>query len=262
MEMTSYPPSTFCWFELSTTDAAGAKRFYGELFGWKPQDVPIGGGMTYTMLHLREGKDVAALFQMEDEKRKQGIPSHWLSYISVESADAAAKKASELGGNVVAPPFDVMDVGRMAVVQDPTGGTFALWEGRRHKGAALIFENGANCWVELHTKDAHKAKAFYSALTGWGAQTMDMGGGMLYTVFQNGQSNAGGMTQRPPDQMHLPSHWLPYFAVPDCDQTAARAKALGANVIVPPTDIPKTGRFAVLQDPQGAFLGILQPEPM
>ncbi len=262
MEMENYPPSTFCWFELSTTDSAGAKRFYSELFGWKPQDVPIGEGMMYTMLHLREGKDVAALFQMDEQQRKQGVPSHWLSYIAVKSADEAAKKAAELGGKVMAPPFDVMDVGRMAVVQDPTGATFALWEGRNHKGARIIFETGANCWVELHTTDAKKAQAFYTGLTGWGAQNVDMGGGMLYTLFQNGGNNASGMTQRPPDQAHLPSHWLPYFAVADCDRTAKRAGELGAKVIVPPTDIPRTGRFAVIQDPQGAFLGVLKPEPM
>src|SRR5262245_46741049 len=104
-EVTKHEPGMFCWIELATTDPAAAKRFYGDLFDWSAEDVPAGEGMTYTMLRLR-GKEVGALYQMEDERRKAGIPSHWFTYVAVTSADESAKKAASLGATVVMEPFD------------------------------------------------------------------------------------------------------------------------------------------------------------
>ena len=116
-----HAPGNFCWIELATTDGPGAKKFYSELFDWEAQDIPIGPDMVYTMLKLN-GKDVGALYQ-KGEQMKQ-VPTHWASYVSVTSADEIAAKTKALGGTVVQDPMDVMDVGRMAVVADPTGAHF------------------------------------------------------------------------------------------------------------------------------------------
>src|SRR5918998_4241018 len=115
---TSYEPGTFSWVDLATTDPAGAKRFYGELFGWEADDMPAGDGATYTMLRLGEHY-VAGLAEQPEDERGQGIPPHWNNYVTVADVDASAERVGSLGGTVLAPPFDVLTAGRMCVVQDP-----------------------------------------------------------------------------------------------------------------------------------------------
>ena len=251
-EKTSYEAGTFCWTDLGTSNTAAAKKFYGEVFGWKAVDVPAGPGV-YTMLQKGD-KDVCALYALTE----QGVPPHWLSYIAVKSADEATKKAESLGAKIRKAPFDVMDAGRMSVVEDPTGATFALWEGKKHAGSRLIREAGTMCWNELMTKDVDKAGGFYSKLFGWGSKTMDVGGGEKYTMFQKGSEDAAGMMAIGKDWGPVPPNWLVYFAVDSCDASVKKATAAGAKVTVQPTDIPNTGRFAVLVDPQGATFGIFQ----
>ena len=252
----THAPGTFCWADLGTTDTAAAKRFYTGLFGWSVEDRPMGGDQYYTMFELG-GKVVAALYQQQEDQRKAGIPPSWLSYITVESADRSAARAAELGGNILAPAFDVLEVGRMALIQDPTGAVVALWEARTHSGAALMAEPGAMCWNELATRDPAKAGEFYAELLGWQRDSMPMEK-FEYTVFKQGEQMTGGMMPILPEWGQMPPNWAVYFAVDDCDGRAATAEKLGGKVMVPPTDIPNVGRFAVIQDPQGAVLSILQ----
>ena len=255
-EAPSYAPGTFCWVELATTDSAAAKKFYTELFGWTFEDSPIGPDMVYTMLKL-EGKDVGALFQMGEEMTSMGIPPNWLSYVSVDSADDAAAKAKEAGATLMKEPFDVFTAGRMAVVQDPTGAVFALWQANTHHGAAVVNVPNSFCWNELATGDTEKAGDFYTKLFGWDKKVQEMGP-MTYTSFMNGERPAGGMYKPTPEMGNIPPNWLVYFAVDDADTKVMKAEELGAKTIVPPMDIPDTGRFAVLQDPQGAAFAIIK----
>jgi uncharacterized protein len=255
---TQHAPGTFSWPELATSDQAAAKTFYAALFGWTMNDTPMGEGETYTMIHLGD-RGVGALYTKR--KEEANLPPHWNSYVTVEKADAAAAKAKQLGGTLLMEPFDVMDVGRMAVIQDPTGAVFCVWEAKNHVGAGVLGETGSLVWTELMTPDTNQAGAFYSGLFGWRPQSMDMGGGMTYTVFNRGDVGAGGMMGIPPDMQGVPPHWKPYFAVENADATVAKATQLGGKLIVPPTDIPGTGRFAIIEDPQGATFGILKPSP-
>jgi uncharacterized protein len=255
-ETPDYKPGTFCWVELGTTDGEAAKKFYTELFGWGFNDHPMGPDMVYTMLTL-EGKDVGALYKMPSEMTSQGIPPNWMSYASVTSADESAAKAKELGGTLMKEPFDVMDVGRMAVVQDPTGAVFAIWQAGTHKGAGVVNVPNSLCWNELATPDTAKAGDFYAGLFGWDKDTRDMGG-MTYTSFTNGGRPAGGMYTPTPEMGAIPPNWLVYFAVDDTDAKLAKANELGATTIAPAMDIPSVGRFAVIQDPQGAVFGIIK----
>jgi predicted enzyme related to lactoylglutathione lyase len=255
-ETPEYAPGTFCWVELATIDGEAAKKFYTELFGWTFNDSPIGPGMVYTMLKL-DGKDVGALYQMPAEMTSQGMPPHWLSYALVTSADESAAKAKELGGTLMKQPFDVMDVGRMAVVQDPTGAVFAIWQAGTHTGAGVVNVPNSLCWNELATPDTSKAADFYTGLFGWEKNTRDMGG-MSYTSFMNGDRPAGGMYSPTPEMGEIPPNWLAYFAVDDTDAKLAKANQLGATTIAPAMDIPGVGRFAVIQDPQGAVFGIIK----
>ena len=255
-ESPDYAPGTFCWVELGTIDGEAAKKFYTELFGWSFTDNPMGPDMVYTMLK-QDGKDVGALYEMHAEMRSMGIPPHWLSYVSVESADESAAKAKALGATLMKEPFDVFTVGRMAVVQDPTGAVFALWQPGTHKGAGVVNVPNSLCWNELVTPDVDKAGEFYTGLFGWGKNVQQMGP-MTYTSFMNGERPAGGMYKPGPELGEIPPHWMLYFAVDDADATTAKATELGARVLAPPMDIPDTGRFAILQDPQGAAFAIIK----
>jgi uncharacterized protein len=255
-ETIEYAPGTFCWVEAATTAGEGAKKFYTELFGWDFTDAPVGPGMVYTMLKLG-GKEVGGLFEMPAEMTDQGIPPHWMSYVSVTSADETAAKAKELGATLLKEPFDVMDVGRMAVVQDPTGAVFALWQAGTRSGADVVNVPNSFCWNELATPDTAKSGDFYTGLFGWGKNVQQMGP-MTYTSFMNGDRPAGGMYKPTPEMGEIPPNWLVYFAVDDADAKLKKANELGAKTIVPPMDIPGTGRFAVVQDPQGAVFGIIK----
>jgi uncharacterized protein len=255
-ESPEFAPGTFCWVELATTDGEAAKKFYTELFGWSFDDKPIGPGGVYTMLQL-DGTDVGALFQMPGEMTAQGIPPNWLSYVSVASADDIAAKAKSLGATLLKEPFDVFTAGRMAVIQDPTGAVFALWQAGTHKGAGVTNVPNSFCWNELATPDVEKAGDFYPGLFGWGKNVQQMGP-MSYTSFMNGERPAGGMYKPGPEMGEIPPHWLVYFAVDDTDAIVAKATELGAKNCAPPMDIPGTGRFAVLQDPQGAAFAVIK----
>ncbi len=250
-----YAPGTFCWVELGTSDGEAAKKFYTGLFGWDFTDTPIGPGMVYTMLK-QDGKDVGALYQLMPEMKAQGIPPHWLSYVSVTSADETAAKAKEAGGALMKEPFDVSTVGRMAVVQDPTGAVFALWQAGTHAGAGVVNVPNSLVWNELMTTDTAKAGDFYTTLFGWTKDVQQFG--MEYALFKNGDRGAGGMLAITPEMGPIPPNWMVYFAVDDCDATAEKASSLGGQIMKPAEDIPGVGRFAVLLDPQGAAFAIIK----
>lgn len=251
-EVTSHPPGAFCWIELATTDPKAAKDFYTKLFGWSFLDNDMGPGMTYTIFQLK-GRDAAACYAL-DAAKMPGVPPHWMLYIATADADASARRSAELGGTVNAPAFDVMELGRMAVLADPQGGNFCVWQTKSNKGIGIHNEAGAFCWGQLNTSDTAEAETFYRGLFGWDAKT-GSDGGMAYTEWLLGGTPIGGMMALP-KEAPAPPHWLPYFAVADCDAAAVRAASLGANTFVPPSDIPGTGRFAVLADPQGAAFAI------
>jgi hypothetical protein len=255
-EVKQYPAGTFSWVDLATTDAAAAKAFYTRLFGWEAQDMPAGPEGTYTMLSLA-GKDVAGLYAMSDEQRAQGIPPHWLSYVSVADIDVATEKATTLGGTLLSAPFDVMESGRMALLQDPTGATFALWQAGQHIGAKLVNIPGTFSWNELATTDVERAGAFYSGLFGWEVKRDDMPTGPYYT-FSNQGRMAGGMLQMTEEWGDIPPNWSVYFSVEDCDAAVKQVQELGGTPMMEPFDIPNVGRFAVVQDPQGAVFTVIQ----
>ena len=212
--------------------------------------------MVYTMLKMG-GKDVGGLFQLTREMTGENVPPHWLSYVSVKSADESAAKAKELGAALLKEPFDVATVGRMAVIKDPTNAVFAIWQAGTHAGAGVYNVPGSFCWNELGTTDTNKAKAFYTGLFGWGAKTENMGP-MEYTIFLNGDRPGGGMFQLTPEMGPIPPHWLTYFAVDDCDAKVAQAESLGGKTMKPADDIPGIGRFAILLDPQGAAFAVIK----
>jgi predicted enzyme related to lactoylglutathione lyase len=174
--------------------------------------------------------------------------------VSVENVDATADKAVSAGGTLIKEPFDVPGEGRMAVVLDPTGAMFCLWQSSTNFGVEVKHQPGSLTWSELFTTDAAKAGNFYAETIGWILEPVDMGPAGIYTLFKRpGQAdNKGGMMPIGPHMKGVPSHWLTYFAVVNADASTDKAQSLGAKLTAPPMDIPNIGRFSVLSDPQGA----------
>jgi predicted enzyme related to lactoylglutathione lyase len=229
-ERTEYTPGTFCWTDLTTTDQEAAKAFYGGLFGWEAEDMPVGDGVYYSMQRV-DGKDVAAI----------------------------SPQQQQLGATVHAPPFDVMEAGRMAVIQDPQGAHFLLWQANRHIGAALVNAPGAPSWNELASPDLDASKEFYSSLFGWTVEPFE-GSPQPYLTIKNGEANNGGIREL--DSPGPPPHWLVYFAIDDIDQGLAKVEQLGGVKHAGPMDIG-IAKIAVVADPQGAifalYAGQLEP---
>lgn len=253
-------PGNFTWFELGTTDQAAAKRFYGSLFGWTANDFPMGPDAFYTMFQLN-GRDVGGAYTMMPDQVAQGVPPHWATYVAVTSADEKSQQATSLGATVLVPPFDVYDFGRMSVLRDPTGATISIWQPKQHQGSGAHSELNAFCWSELMTRDTAAARRFYTGLFGWTTKET-AGTGAGYTHWQNNGTDIGGMLDMPPNMGPAPPHWINYVQVADCDGTASQAEKLGGKVFCPPLDIPNTGRFCVLADPQGAAFAVIKLLPM
>ena len=252
MAVTSYAPGSFCWAELHTTDPEAAKKFYGEMFGWDHADVPMPEGV-YTMLRIGE-QEVGALCSAQP-----GVPPHWQAFFSTPDIGASTAKVTSLGGKVIAGPFDVMTAGRMAVCQDPQGAVFSLWQAGQYIGANYDGPLNRIVWPELTTPDPVGAVAFYSALFDWATKPASDFDKAQYIEWQSGGQSIGGLMPMRGDQWQgVPPNWGVYVTVANCDERVTKAQSLGAKVCVPPTDIPNTGRFSVLFDPQGAGINIIQ----
>ena len=246
-------PGTFCWFECGTTDAAVARDFYTELFGWSAVDVPIPGdaGGTYTLLQV-DGADIAGLYALAGPQF-EGVPSHWMTYVSVESADESAARAESLGATIVLAPMDVPGVGRLACFADPTDAIIGMFQLSDHPGTDLDKTNLV--WAELHTPDRGASKTFYTELFNWSAREDPSG---EYTEWKVAGNSIGGMMAIPPEQQGIPPHWLIYASVSDCDETLGKAVEMGATIIVAGQDVPNEGRFGVIADPAGAVIAVIK----
>ena len=248
-ERTKYTPGAFSWTDLTTTDQDAAKQFYGQLFGWTAIDNPIGENMVYSMMQI-DGKDVAAISPQPQQQRDAGVPPVWNSYVTVESADDAADRAQKLGATVHAPAFDVFDAGRMAVIQDPQGAFFEVWEPKRHIGSSLVNAPGALTWNELASTDPEASAGFYRELFDWNVVPFEGMEGYLGLTTSDGHSN-GGIRAAAENE---PSYWLVYFGTDDAEAGAAKANELGATTLMQ-MDIG-VGKIAALQDPQGAVFAL------
>jgi predicted enzyme related to lactoylglutathione lyase len=251
-----YNPGNFSWADLGTTNVAAAKKFYKALFGWKVTDYPMGpDGEKYSIFTVK-GNDVCAVYPMMEQQRKMKAPPFWLPFVTVKSADASAKKAMTAGGKVFVEPMDVMKQGRMALIQDPTGASVALWQAGMHKGTGIAGTPGAICWHDLNTPKPAAAGKFYAKLFGWKTANQKYSGN-AYHLLMLGKKSIGGMWPGP--MKKLGPSWLTYWQVASCAKALAKAKKLGASVLLGDTLVPEMCRFAVVRDPQGAAFGLLEP---
>jgi len=239
------------WVDLMTDDPAAARTFYGALFGWA---FDVGSPETgqYTMC-LVAGRQAAGL---GPKPPGTPMPNAWTLYLAVDDLDATCARLADAGGRVTMPPIQVMDAGRMAIAQEPTGGVFGMWQAGQHKGFRIRDEPGAFAWAELNTRDLPRAQTFLQAVFGY--RTERLSGGVEYRTLHVGNTTIGGIMQMT-DQWpaDLPPHWMIYFAVPGADAAVDKVRSLGGAVHVPPFDTPY-GRISVLSDPQKAVFSIVQ----
>ena len=256
-----HSPGAFCWIELATTDQPAAKTFYSSLFGWTSNDTPMGPNDVYTVFQL-QGRAAAAAYTMRPEQRSQGIPPNWMLYIAVKSADESANAASNAGGKILMPPFDVFDLGRMAIIQDPTGAVFAIWQAKKQAGTGITAIDGTLCWADLNTRDQVRARQFYSKVFGWEmVEDTDDKPPSGYVHIKNGADFIGGIPPAEYLPPNVPPHWMPYFQVPDCDASTNKTRQLGGQVCAGPITLENVGRFTVVSDAQGAAFALFQQTP-
>jgi uncharacterized protein len=275
LDRDGYPPGVPCWIDTSQPDPDAAVRFYGGLFGWEFEDrMPADAPGNYFVAKLHD-RDVAAVGSQMEGSPPMPV---WNTYIAVDSADDTAAKITKAGGSVLAEPFDVLDAGRMAVVSDPSGAVFCLWQANQTPGAQLVNEAGTWNFSDLNTRDVESALAFYGEVFGWVAATIE-GAGAEFTFLRlpgygdfleksdpdlrARQSEIGapegfedvvaGLMPMTPDRFpaEVPPHWSVTFAVDDADASASRAIELGGTVLAGPLDAGPT-RIAIVSDPQGA----------
>ena len=254
-DVTAHTQGAPSWADLSTTDETGAIAFYSAIFGWTDDPQPMGEDSFYHMQRVN-GLEAAAIYQQGEEERNMGVPVHWNLYFTVEDADSVSAQAVRMGAKIIFGPTDVFDAGRTVAIQDPQGAYFFVWQPKQHIGARVKDDPGAMTWHELLTTNSGDAIEFYTTLLGLErGETMAP---MDYTLLRSEGTDVLGVMQITPDMGEVPPNWSIYFAVKDVDAAVTQAQSLGGGVVVPATDIPDIGRFAVLTDPQGAFFNIFK----
>lgn len=251
----------FIWYELMTTDAQAAQRFYGGLLGWTFKD----SGMPDADYRLfsANGTEVGGLLQLTEEMQQGGAQSFWAGYLAVDDTDSAAESIAKAGGEVLMSPQDIPDVGRFAFVKDAQGAHFYVMtdtSGATSESFATHKPRDGHCaWNELMTSDPAGANSFYGDVFGWvKSESMDMGPMGEYDMYRNGAERdftlAGVM--RKPEAMPV-SLWNFYFRLPNIDQAVEYTNANGGRVVNDPMQVPG-GDFAISGvDPQGAFFSVI-----
>ena len=251
---TAWPTGTPCWVDLGVTDIPTAQEFYGGLFGWDIQDTgPESGG--YRMCEI-DGQPVAGI----GPKMDPNMPTFWTTYLATEDADVTAAKIKAAGGQVIVEPFDVMDVGRMAIAMDPGGAAFGIWQAKLHTGIRLANEPGSLIWSENMSRNYEANKAFYKTVFGYSYG--DIGAeGMNYATLDLDGRSVGGIGEIGAEMpAEMPANWGTYFAVDDTDAAVAKVTELGGSVVAPAWDSPY-GRMAVVSDNQGAVFSLMSASP-
>lgn len=252
-------PNNFVWYELMTSDAEAAEAFYRKVVGWTAQDSGQ-AGMNYTLL-LAGGVPTAGLMTLPKDACDAGAKPAWTGYVGVDDVDAYAGRVTKAGGKVHVPPADIPNVGRFAMVADPQGTTFCLFQPLSDMPRVPHDPQkpGLVGWHELMALDGEKAFAFYAGMFGWTkAEAIDMGVMGRYQLFAAGDAPIGGIMTKPAE-MPL-SFWNYYFQVEGIGAAMERLKSAGGTVINGPMEVPGGSWIVQGLDPQGAMLSLVSPK--
>jgi predicted enzyme related to lactoylglutathione lyase len=250
----------FWWADLQAKDLKAALDFYHRTLGWDFRDESDDAGtMVYRTAHIG-GVGIAGIGEMQEQARASGMPSTWTNYVYVEDCEATCAKAAELGGTVMMPAMDVMDQGRMAIVLDPTGAAFGVWQPGKHTGADAVNQPSTLTWVELYSSDVAKATQFYGSLFGWDTVASEpTSTGMEYFMWTRDGVPFAGLMPKPREMAQAPDMWVTYFGVADVEAVAAEVKTAGGTIMWGPM-LTGPGTSIGVQDPQGGMVHYIQME--
>jgi predicted enzyme related to lactoylglutathione lyase len=255
------PPGDFIWYELMTTDAEGAKAFYDAVVGWN-----IGEGAEeyqgYRMINRSDGKFAGGVLPLTDEMTQHGARPTWLGYVNVANVDDAVAAIEKAGGKALMPPFDIPNVGRIAMVADPQGAPFYIMKpippaGQEKQASDVFSPDQAQrvSWNELSTSDPVAARKFYGDQFGWGTdEFMDMGEMGEYRFIEQDGTRIGALCGVMPGQQ---PKWRYYFRVPSISAAKDIAEQKGGTIHMGPHQVP-TGDYIIIgSDPQGAEFALV-----
>ena len=250
---------SFVWCELMTTDAAAAESFYKKVVGWTA--VPFARDGPYIVFNNLSGAGVGGLMLLPDAAKQMGAPPHWLMYVGTPNVDDTAIRIAQLGGRVLKQPADIPDAGRFAVVQDPFGAAFGIFQPPPNRpGRGGRPGVGDFSWFELYTPNPEGAWKFYQTLFGWEkTSAMDMGEMGMYQMFGRGGGVPNGGIMKPPSG--APAAWMPYALVKNAKAAAATATANGGKIVNGPMEVPGGDWIAQGMDPQGAMFSVHSLNP-
>ncbi|MFH8498493.1 VOC family protein [Streptomyces coeruleorubidus] len=249
--MAVQPEGTPCWADAMFSDLEGAKSFYGDVLGWTFAEASTEFG-NYTQAYAN-GKAVAAVVPPMPGQEGQ---SQWCLYFAARDAAATAARIRDHGGEVLMEPMQVGDFGTMCLARDPGGVVFGVWQAGTHEGFDTMAEPGAYTWAEVFTREPEKSDAFFPAVFSYKQKDME-DGEMDFRVYDLGDRSVLGRMKMTDDfPPEVPPYINVYFAVEDCDDAVAKATKLGGVLGFGPMDTP-FGRFASLNDPQGAYFSVI-----
>ncbi len=246
MSEPTWTPGQFVWRELLTQDVAASKDYYSKLFGWSFMESPANEG--YFLITPPGGeKPIAGMLKIPME----GVPSHWLSYVSSDDVAASCARVTASGGKIFVPPKDVPNVGTFSVMADRTGAMFAVYRSASGDPQPGMPGEACFCWETLMSSDKDAAKAFYGEAMGW--KTEESG----HVIFKSGDAQVADLEGTPPG---VPDHWLTHVVTKDVAASLKTAEEHGGTVVMPATPIPGIGQISCIRDPQGAHICPFQPE--
>lgn len=250
---------SFVWCELMTTDTAAAESFYRKVVGWT--SVPFAPDGSYIVFNDLAGAGAAGLMLLPDEAKQMGAPPNWMMYVGTPSVDDTAIRIAQLGGRVLKQPADIPNAGRFAVVQDPFGAVFGIFQPPPNRpGRGSQTGLGDFSWFELYTPNPDGAWKFYETLFGWEkTSAMAMGEMGVYQMFGRGGGIPNGGIMKPPPG--TPAAWMPYALVKDAKAAAATATANGGKIVMGPMEVPGGDWIAQGMDPQGAMFAVHSLKP-
>jgi hypothetical protein len=243
------------WVDVSAPDVPAARAFYTAVFGWTFREPDAESGADAYFLAQVDGRDVAAVGPLMSP-----APAAWTLYLATDDALATVSAAEAAGATVLAPVGEVGPLGRIAVLADPTGAVFGLWEAGTHIGLGRVNEPGSLVWEDLATSDPDAARAFFEGLFGYRYAPVDMAPPEYQTFELADGIPAGGMGPMMGAPEGTPPHWTVCFATADTEAAVAAATANGGSLLGEPFDTPY-GRMATLADPGGATFMVVQSDP-